>query len=178
LGNTNDESRDWKTSASDSPAKEQDSLIMAISRSGRPEEVAQGPLLYSLILLLGVLGGWRTSMGGLMAITQMAAGDGFADIVGRRWGKTKWPWSKRKSVVGTAAFIVCATIVTIGEVLWFNQFGLLPMLSSLVIQKIVVISVICGIVELLPSERYLPGKLGDDNLTVPFTAFALSLLFF
>ena len=29
---------------------------------------------------------------GLMAITQMAAGDGFADIVGRRWGKTKWPW--------------------------------------------------------------------------------------
>lgn len=24
---------------------------------------------------------------GLMAITQMAAGDGFADIVGRRWGK-------------------------------------------------------------------------------------------
>ena len=119
---------------------------------------------------------------GLMAITQMAAGDGFADIVGRRWGKvllahldssrpnsaqlvsppllsshlisspllsfcrissllalpdwftphllvrldpldlqTKWPWSQRKSVVGTTAFVLGAFAVTLAEVAWFNQ---------------------------------------------------------
>ncbi len=40
------------------------------------KKVAQGPLLYSMVLLLGVVCGWRTSMHGVIAITQMAAGDG------------------------------------------------------------------------------------------------------
>jgi dolichol kinase len=36
----------------------------------------------------------------------------------------------------------------------------------------------CGLVELLPTDRYLPGKIGDDNITVPLAAAFLSLLLF
>jgi dolichol kinase len=41
--------------------------------------------------------------------------------VGRRWGKTKWPWSERKSIVGTSAFVAGAFAVSLAEVAWFNQ---------------------------------------------------------
>lgn len=36
-----------------------------------------------------------------MAISQMAAGDGMADIIGRKFGSAKWPFSKDKSYAGT-----------------------------------------------------------------------------
>ena len=42
----------------------------------------------------------------------MAAGDGLADIVGRRWGTVKWPFSASKSYAGTAAFVVGAFVVS------------------------------------------------------------------
>ena len=106
----------------------------------------------------------------------MAAGDGFADIFGRRWGSVKWPWSSRKSLVGTAAFVAGAAAVTLGEIWWFNQFGLLPALTWAVAAKVLAISLACGLVELVPSERLLPGKLGDDNITVPVAAALLAAL--
>lgn len=40
------------------------------------------------------------------------------------------------------------------------------------------ISVACALVELLPGERFLPGKLGDDNITVPLAAAILAQLMF
>ena len=46
--------------------------------------------------------------GGAPAITAvcvMAAGDGMADIVGRKFGSVKWPWDKEKSLIGSAAFV-------------------------------------------------------------------------
>jgi len=98
--------------------------------------------------------------------------------VGRRWGKTKWPWSERKSVVGTSAFVVGAFGVSLAEVAWFNQFGLLPILDIALAAKVLAISVACGGVELLPTERFLPGKLGDDNITVPLAAALLAALLF
>ena len=42
----------------------------------------------------------------------MAAGDGLADIVGRRWGTVKWPFSASKSYAGTAAFVAGAFVVS------------------------------------------------------------------
>jgi uncharacterized protein (TIGR00297 family) len=37
----------------------------------------------------------------------LAAGDGFATVIGRAWGRTRLPWNRHKSVVGSLAFIVC-----------------------------------------------------------------------
>jgi dolichol kinase len=59
-----------------------------------------------------------------------------------------------------------------------KQFGLLPILDVVLVTKVLAISIACGVVELLPSERFLPGKLGDDNITVPLAAAVLTALLF
>ncbi|KAJ1476991.1 hypothetical protein T484DRAFT_1823014 [Baffinella frigidus] len=60
----------------------------------------------------------------------MAAGDGMADIVGRKYGSVKWPWDKDKSLVGSLAFVAGAFAATWGILAWFSAFGLLTLPAS------------------------------------------------
>ena len=53
----------------------QDDLVLAISRSGSADEVAQGPLLYSLVLLLAVVCGWHNRWGVCVTVS-CRGGDG------------------------------------------------------------------------------------------------------
>ena len=46
----------------------------------------------------------------------MCGGDGFADIVGRRIGRTKVPWNRGKSLEGSLAMFVCGTLMSCGYV--------------------------------------------------------------
>ena len=87
-------------------------LVNAISRSGSKTEALGGPLIYTVVLFLSTLLGFRESPIGVVAVCQMAAGDGLADIVGRRWGTVKWPFSASKSYAGTAAFVAGAFVVS------------------------------------------------------------------
>lgn len=57
--------------------------ILISCRSGSNSEALGGPLLYTIMLFLGTLLFFRGSPIGVVAISQMAAGDGIADIVGR-----------------------------------------------------------------------------------------------
>lgn len=57
--------------------------ILACHRSGSKSEALGGPLLYTIVLFLGTLLFFRDSPIGVVAISQMAAGDGIADIIGR-----------------------------------------------------------------------------------------------
>ena len=50
---------------------------------------------------------------GVIAVTQMAVGDGLADIVGRKWGSVKWPFSKSKSLVGSGAFLLGSFTISV-----------------------------------------------------------------
>ena len=111
--------------------KKPSGLVAAISRSGNPAEVLRGPLIYVIILLLSTLLFWRGSVVGLVAVSQMAAGDGMADIVGRRWGGKKWPFSSTKSYAGTGAFVVSGFLVSLGLIAWFHFWGLVPALTGL-----------------------------------------------
>ena len=108
-------------------------------------------------------------MTGIVAVVQMAAGDGTADIVGRRWGSKKWPWSQSKSYVGSAAFVLAGFAVSMGVLLWFAHFGALDLgamsLKTLAL-RVFLISVACAAVELVP--------VADDNLTVPIVGAFLA----
>lgn len=154
-------------------AKSQTSLVTAISRTGDKGEALGGPFLYCIVLVLLTLFSWRSDVA-VVAIIQMAVGDGFADIFGRRWGKTKWPWSSDKSVVGTVSFILGSFLVCLGVFKWFGLFGCtLGRLSHLPLVELstslLTISVISALTELVP--------VGDDNLTVPaVAAFSTFLL--
>lgn len=100
----------------------------------------------------------------------MAAGDGLADIVGRRFGGTKWPFNPSKSIAGTTGFVVAATIVTYGLLLLYHHTGCFntSLDVSLLLPKVLLISILCSIVELLPSL--------EDNISVPVSGALLALI--
>jgi len=148
------------------------SLARSVSRSGDKSEALGGPFIYVCLLSLFILVFWRTSMIGIVAASTMAAGDGMADLIGRRFGKTnKWWFSNDKSVAGTVAFAISASFVSYGLVNWLQYTGCLEIgfSSTDLALRIVGISILSSIVELLP--------IGDDNFTVPLAAMAMAALF-
>jgi len=94
-----------------------------------------------------------------------------ADIVGRRFGKNnKWPFAPNKSVAGSAAFVVAATLTSTALAAWMSYTGCLTLPLPMVelIPRIALISFFSAGVELLPFV--------DDNWTVPLSAAVLSIL--
>ena len=147
------------------------SLANSVSRSGDESEALGGPFIYVCLFQLFLLFFWRTSMVGVIAMSTMAAGDGMADLVGRRFGRNnKWWFSESKSVAGSIAFTIASSLASFGLVNWLIFTGCLettfePMALAL---RIIGISVLCAMVELLP--------VGDDNYTVPLSAAVLTAL--
>ena len=147
-------------------------LANAVSRSGDVKEALGGPFLYVIIMIVSILSFWTDNCSGIIAMCTMAAGDGMADIVGRRLGSNnKWVFSPNKSIAGSAAFWISGTAVSFGVSMWLSTAGCLTLplpLPELAVQ-IAWITALCALIELLP--------IGDDNWTVPLSAAALSLIF-
>ena len=143
------------------------SIVDAISRGGGKKEALQGPLVYTIMLFIGTFIWFRDSPAGVVGISQMAAGDGLADIVGRRFGKVKWSFAPTKSIAGTVGFIIAAIIVTTALVLLYGATGFLPMYTlEELLPKVALISVLCSAVELAP--------FWEDNISVPLAGAALA----
>ncbi len=102
-------------------------LIHAISRSGDTKEALKGPFAYTVVLFMAIICCFRDSFVAMMSLSAMAAGDGFADLIGRRMGKkNKWFFNKDKSVAGTFAFIVASSLCSIGIGYYFQRTGAIP----------------------------------------------------
>lgn len=154
-----------------------ESLVKAISRTGKAQEALQGPLIYTLVLSAATLLHWRSSPVGLLAVTQMAAGDGLADIVGRRFGAgNKWPMVPSKSVAGSAAFVLGGFTVSGLMLWWFTATGCIALPDSGTngplgcAAKLLLISLASAAVELVP--------VADDNVTVPVAAALMAAILF
>ncbi len=141
---------------------ETNELVGAISRSGDQKEALGGPLIYTVALVIATAIFFKSSPIGIVAITQMAIGDGVADIFGRKFGTVKWPFSKSKSYIGTLAFITFAFTVTVGMLSLFTFTGSIDMNVMDKLPQILFISIICALIELIP--------VGDDNISVPIVA--------
>lgn len=102
----------------------------------------------------------------------MAAGDGLADIIGRKFGSTKWPFNRSKSIAGTTGFIGAATLVTYALLVLYNSTGCfsMPLDSSMLFPKVLLISTLCSAVELIP---WL-----EDNISVPVAGAILASVVF
>jgi dolichol kinase len=147
-------------------------LAKAVSRSGDIKEALGGPFLYVIIMLSSILLFWTDSCSGIFAMCIMAAGDGMADIVGRRLGSNnKWFFSPNKSIAGSLAFWASGTAVSIGISTWLSSVGVLtlPIPMSELAPQIAFITAACALIELLP--------IGDDNWTVPLSAALLTSIF-
>ncbi|AEV29867.1 dolichol kinase [Sphaerochaeta pleomorpha str. Grapes] len=118
-----------------------------------------GLIYFPVTLLLLVLlqyNGFLSSLACLIGVLVMGYGDGFAALIGKKWGKKKLPIpSGGKTYVGTLAmFLISLTISLV----------LILTLSSLPLATAVGVSLLIGAVASL-IEAITP--LGIDNLSVP-----------
>mmetsp|Transcript_188 Transcript_188/g.798 ORF Transcript_188/g.798 Transcript_188/m.798 type:complete len:352 (+) Transcript_188:79-1134(+) len=152
-------------------------LVKAISRTGKAKEALGGPLIYTIVLAAATILQWRGSPVGIIAVAQMAAGDGLADIVGRKYGKSsQWSFVPDKSVAGSVAFVAGGFLVSSLLLWWFIQSGCILLPSSPTngaggcALKLLAISIGAAAVELIP--------IADDNITVPLASALLTALLF
>lgn len=120
---------------------------------------------------------WKTSAAAY-AVSQLAFGDGAADLVGRKWGKgTEWPfaWANGKTIVGSLAFVSAAATGNLALLAWFHVSGYLlggPLDMSAVLPEVLAVSFVCAVVELSSSLFRI-----DDNVSIPIVAAILASLF-
>ncbi|MEM9217692.1 MAG: phosphatidate cytidylyltransferase [Cyanobacteria bacterium P01_F01_bin.150] len=143
-------------------------LVRSSTRNGDRTELLKGPLYYGIAFILCTILFWRTSPVGILALMMLCGGDGLADIVGRRWGKRKLPFSPDKSWVGSLAMFFGSFGFGLGYLLLFNQWGYFqPELA--VGHMVVVVGAIAFIATLVES---LPVK-DIDNIALTIVVIGL-----
>ncbi len=140
-----------------------------LSRSGDEKEILKGPLIYTIILSLITNFYWKSDPIGMISMIQLSIGDGFADIIGRRYGKNKWiNTSNKKSVEGSIGFLITSFL---SSYLFINMnLDIFPNNIHYSNLDIFLISLICSL-----SEAY--SKL-DDNISIPVSALITNYIIF
>lgn len=147
------------------------SAVEAMSRTGDRREILRGPLFYGLAFVVLTILFWRRTPIGIVALMILCGGDGLADIVGKRVGGWKLPWSPKKTLAGSATMLVGGFVFAVFVVwafVWQGYFPA-PMVSYLI--PIGAIAVGTTLVESLPFADI-------DNLTIPVVSVLIGLLVF
>ena len=133
----------------------------------RPEELPPegGPLVLNgaaWMCVSAALCAWLFAPGvAAAALAMLMVGDGAAAVVGRRFGRTKWPGSL-KSVEGSLAYAVTAFLVGLGVVAWPG--------SGVGLGTVALGAVVGAAVEAVPIPL-------NDNVRVPvLSGLAMSLV--
>ncbi|KAF9596502.1 hypothetical protein IFM89_012233 [Coptis chinensis] len=149
-----------------------EATVKSMSRYGDHRELLKGPLYYVITISLASVIYWRTSPIAIAAICNLCAGDGVADIVGRRLGRNKLPYNRNKSLEGSIAMATAGFIASVGYMHYFSLFGLVHE-SWEMLFGFLIVSLASAVVESLPISTDL-----DDNLTVPLTSLLVGSLIF
>ncbi len=148
-------------------------LVKSSTRNGVPGELLRGPLYYGTAFVACTVTFWRDSPVGILALMVMCGGDGLADVVGRRWGTVKLPFSPQKSWVGSAAMFFGSGVFGGGYLALFSQWGYFQLPGSLEssILSIGAIALAATIVEAFPVPDI-------DNITLTATVVVLGTWLF
>lgn len=93
---------------------------------------------------------WKDSPLGIVALMQLCLGDGFAEVVGRRWGKSlTWPFCKDKSVIGTLAFSAAGFLASYFGLVYFERAGIHFPGNELSTFSLVLVTLACSAAELV-----------------------------
>jgi phytol kinase len=145
--------------------------VQAMSRTGNRREILRGPLFYGIAFVLLTIIYWYDSPIGIVALMLMCGGDGLADVLGRRFGWRKLPWSAGKSWVGSLGMFLGGWFFAVG-ILWaFVGLGIFPSPLAFYLPGVTVIALGGTLVESFPLKDI-------DNLTVTLVAALLGTLFF
>ncbi|KAK3118192.1 hypothetical protein QOZ80_9BG0695520 [Eleusine coracana subsp. coracana] len=147
-------------------------VVNSMTRHGDHRELLKGPLYYACAVTLITIIFWRTSPISIAVLCNLFAGDGVADIVGRRFGHVKLPHNTEKSYAGTIAMFLAGFVSSVLFMCYFHHFGFVEQSWTMVL-AFGAISFVAAVVESLPISTRL-----DDNLTVPLASVPVGALIF
>ncbi|KAI4342566.1 hypothetical protein MLD38_027180 [Melastoma candidum] len=147
-----------------------EAIVKSMSRFGDRRELLKGPLYYATTLALATAYYWRTSPVAIAVICNLCAGDGVADVIGRRFGHHKIPYNSNKSWAGTIAMASAGSLASLGYMFYFSSFGFIQG-SWEMAYGFFITSLASALVESL----HISTKL-DDNLTVPLASVVVGSL--
>lgn len=140
--------------------------VEAMSRSGDRREILRGPLFYGIVFVALTMIYWKDSPIGIIALMLMCGGDGLADVIGRRFGKSRLPWNAGKSWLGSLGMFFGGWLFSLGVLSAYLALGLFPGDLSGYLLPVTVIALAGTLVESLPLQDI-------DNLTVTLIALVL-----
>ncbi|XP_010426391.1 PREDICTED: farnesol kinase, chloroplastic-like [Camelina sativa] len=144
--------------------------IKSMSRHGDRRELLKGPLYYALSITLACIFFWKTSPISIAVICNLCAGDGMADIVGRRFGTERLPYNRNKSFAGSIGMVTVGFLASVVYMYYFASFGYIEVSVGMIL-RFAVISIASALVESLPTDI-------DDNLTISLTSALVGFLLF
>ena len=147
------------------------SAVQAMSRTGDPREILRGPLYYGLVFIAVTVLFWYDTPIGIIALMLMCGGDGLAEILGRRYGKSHLPWNPRKTWIGSIGMFLGGLLLSIAILAIFVAYGIFSIPIQVMLPSILIIALVGAIVETLPLQDI-------DNITVTFSAVVLGYLLF
>jgi phytol kinase len=145
------------------------SAVAAMSRTGDRREILRGPLFYGLVFVALTVLFWKDSPIGMLALMLLCGGDGLADIIGKRLGTTRLPWSRLKTWAGSLAMFAGGWLLSLVILAVFLAAGVFQGSLWSYLPAVTIIALAATLVESLPLSDL-------DNLTVPATAVLLGLL--
>lgn len=150
-----------------------EALVKSVTREGKPEELLRGPLYYVIVLLVSVLVFWRQSPIGIVSLSMMSGGDGFADIVGRRYGSAKLPFNENKSWIGSISMFISGFLLSALMLFYFSCLGYFTVCWDLALGKLALVALAATVVECIPVNDVV-----DDNISVPLATMLAAYLLF
>ena len=146
-----------------------DGAVQAMTRTGDRREILRGPLYYGIVFVIMTILYWYDQPTGIIALMLMCGGDGLADILGRRYGKIKLPWSPGKSWIGSLGMFLGGWIFSVAIIGIFIGLSLFPTPLVSYILPITLIATAGTAIESLPFHDV-------DNITVTLTAVVLGAI--
>ena len=137
--------------------------VKSMSREGGRGELLRGPTFYGVMFVLMTLLAWKDNPYGIVALMVLCGGDGLADLLGSRIKSTPLPWSKTKSWLGSIAFFLGGSLLSLGVLAIFNSVGVFDINWSTFICTLIIVWLVATIVESLPLKEV-------DNITVPIAS--------
>jgi dolichol kinase len=156
---------------------ENEAFVASMSRSGDPSELLKGTLYYAIWIVIITVVWFYVPAGNiaganplaLVIIGGVAGGDGFADVIGRKFGGERkfGIGGAQKTIAGTIGMFIFSVLFSIILIAMFSLetgFDIVALLIPLII-----ISLVATIVEAIS-----PPNL--DNWTVPIVVIVMAFV--
>jgi len=145
-----------------------DSSVKAMARTGAKSELLKGPFFYGIVFVLLTIFFWKTPFS-IIPLMVLCGGDGMADLIGSRFGQSKIPWNRKKTLLGSIAMFLCGFALSILIMIPFISADIINLSPGRVVIPALLISLAGTLIESITPSEY-------DNISVPAISLILSLI--